>query len=206
MSDNILVSNSSSLKKPTAATFLSFFPHSRCWLVCPYSHWWNCNLPAQTQLHQWALITLHPPGYKDMHSCCSVAQKLNVISGIPPFYKQDSVTGRTEKQLKPPNLIFPISTWALYTVTMHPFSGAHPSNESSDVIEIVKTGCKELHNCTFPIGWPSYYWVFSIIFPITGDWPKPLFNQCIPSYELCNIKITLLDAAHLVWKPYVESC
>lgn len=26
-----------------------------------------------------------PPGYKDMHSCCSVAQKLNVISGIPPI-------------------------------------------------------------------------------------------------------------------------
>lgn len=84
VSDNILRSISSSLKKPTAATLWSFFL-SFCWLVCPSSHWSNCNLPVQTQLHQWALITLHPPGYKDMHSCCSVAQKLNVISGIPPF-------------------------------------------------------------------------------------------------------------------------
>lgn len=155
--------------------------------MCP-SRWSNSNLPVQTQLHQWGLITPHPPGYKDMHSCCSVAQKLNVISGIPPFHKQDSVTGSTMQTAKAFKLDFPISIWALYSAPMHPFSELLSSNESSNVIEIVKTGCKELHNCTFPIGWPSCYWVFSIIFPITGDWPKPLFNQSIPSYELCNSK------------------
>lgn len=58
----------------------------------PASHWQippraagrtKRNLPVQTQLHQWAFITRHRPGDKDMHSCRSVAQKPGVISGIP---------------------------------------------------------------------------------------------------------------------------
>ena len=100
-----------------------------------------------------------PPGYKDMHSCRSVAQKLNAISEIhpppPPFHKPDSVTGKHCKQPEPPNLIFPFQPRALSPAPAptYPFHGVggghHASNESSHVTEMVNIGCKELHNCTF---------------------------------------------------------
>lgn len=54
------------------------------WQIPPRADGWTKhNLPVQTQLHQWASITRHRPGDKDMHSCRSVAQKPGVISGIP---------------------------------------------------------------------------------------------------------------------------
>ena len=96
----------------------------------PWANWSNCNLPVQTQLHQWAFITPHIPqlpypGYKDMHSCCSVAQKLNVISGItPPFHKQDSVTGSTANSPSLQTWFSPFPLQASYPAPMHPFSGA----------------------------------------------------------------------------------
>lgn len=81
-----------------------------------------------------------PPGYKDMHSCCSVAQKLNVISGIPPHSTNRIVLQEALQIAQASKLDFPISVRPLYSAPMHPFSGARLTNESSDVTEIVKMG------------------------------------------------------------------
>lgn len=151
---------------------LSLHSVGRC---VPSDHWSNTNLAVQTQLHHWRLITPRPPGYKDMHSCCSVAQKPLVIYGNPPPHSTNKIVLQEAqcKQRKPSNLICPFQC-EHYTAAAHPLSEPLPSNESSDIIQIVEAGCKEFHNCTFPIGWPSSYWVLSIIFPITGDWPEPV--------------------------------
>ena len=146
-----------------------FFSPPLCWSENPSSHWSNCNLPVQTQLHQWAFIAPQPP--LDTKICTAAAllpRNWMSFQEYPPFHKQDSVTGSTANSPSPQTW-FPISARALYTTPKDTLSGARLSNESSDVIEIVKIGWKELHNCTFSKRRTSLLLSFWYHFPITGD-------------------------------------
>ena len=161
------------------------------------SHWWSkCNLPVQTQLHHWAFIALHPPPL-DTKICTAAAllpRNWMSFQEYPPFHKQDSVTGS------------PANSPSLQTGFPHinlPLSGARLANESSGVTEIVKSGGKEIYNCTFSKRRTWLLLSFLYHFPITWDWPEPLFNQCIPSYELRNLKITLWNSFTLSALPRI---
>lgn len=89
---------------------------------------------------------------------------------------------------------------------MDPLSGARLTNDTRMSLKVWR---KDGRNCIIAPslkGGSCRYWVFGIIFPITGDWPKPLLDQWIQSYELGNLKIKLSDAVYLVWVFNQESC
>lgn len=131
------------IHRATGRTAISLFKHS-------------CNN---------GLLSLRtPPGYKDMHSCCSAAQKLNVMSGIPPFHKQDSVTAGNPNStgLK---LDLPISAGAsklltlINLVRLVSIMQLHVTqDEKNDIIAALLKGG------------PGHYWVTGIIFPSLESW------------------------------------
>lgn len=110
-------------KKPPNSTGIlqSSFQPLR-WSENPSSHWSNCNLPVQTQLHQWAFIAPHPPWiqrYAQLLLCCPETE---CHFRNTPHSTNGIVLQEALQTAKASKFDFPVSVWALYAAPMHQFS------------------------------------------------------------------------------------
>lgn len=114
-------------------------------------------------------------------------------------HKQDSVTGSTANS---PNLILSFQSRHSIPYPYVDFMGPRLHNASSNIIEILRMGRKELHNCAISYRSASLLLNLGYRFSNAAGWPTPLLSRCLQSYEVIWRKRALSDAANLVWVPH----